>query len=124
MSSLPLEISYLGEDDSEYFRCVHDRILNTLNPTYMLPADRDEAKVCFRPLYVLNSTHIPTAVRVAPSNGSVRAWQKLCRARKGGITIWPATQSSRSRDGWRILVRFIYGHFYCMSSGKLRMLIV
>lgn len=52
MSSLPLEISYLGEDDSEYFRRVHDRILNTLNPTYMLPADRDEAKVCFRLHYM------------------------------------------------------------------------
>jgi hypothetical protein len=43
--SLPPDISILGEDDTEFFRAVHGRILNTLNTRYMLPADRDEIKV-------------------------------------------------------------------------------
>ncbi|KAF8892535.1 S-adenosyl-L-methionine-dependent methyltransferase [Infundibulicybe gibba] len=44
IKSLPPEVSYLGDDDSDYFRHVHGRALNTLNFTYMLPADRDEVK--------------------------------------------------------------------------------
>ena len=43
-SSLP-EISNLGDDDTEFFRHTHGRILNTLNPRYMLPVDSDEIKV-------------------------------------------------------------------------------
>jgi hypothetical protein len=42
----PPDISYiLGEDDTDFFRNVHGRTLNTLNPRYMLPVDRDEVKV-------------------------------------------------------------------------------
>jgi len=41
----PPEISYLGDDDKEFFRNVHGRLLNTLNPRYLLPVDRDEIKV-------------------------------------------------------------------------------
>ncbi|KAF9464756.1 S-adenosyl-L-methionine-dependent methyltransferase [Collybia nuda] len=40
----PPEISYLGEDDADFFQNVDGRILNTLNPRYMLPVDRDEVK--------------------------------------------------------------------------------
>ncbi|KAK2466867.1 hypothetical protein APHAL10511_001125 [Amanita phalloides] len=36
--------SPLGDDDSDYFRIVHERSLNTLNTTYMLPVDEDEVK--------------------------------------------------------------------------------
>ena len=43
--SLLPDISILGDDDTEFFRDVHGRILNTLNPRYMLPVDRDEIKV-------------------------------------------------------------------------------
>ncbi|GLB34900.1 putative methyltransferase [Lyophyllum shimeji] len=38
------DVSYLGDDDSEFFRTVHTRSLNTLNSRYMLPVDRDEVK--------------------------------------------------------------------------------
>ncbi|KAF8921217.1 S-adenosyl-L-methionine-dependent methyltransferase [Mucidula mucida] len=38
------DVSYVGDDDSAFFRQVHGRQLNTLNPTYMLPADEDEVK--------------------------------------------------------------------------------
>ncbi|KAF5380899.1 hypothetical protein D9615_004003 [Tricholomella constricta] len=41
---LAADVSYLGDDDSEFFRTVHGRSLNTLNSRYMLPADRDEVK--------------------------------------------------------------------------------
>ncbi|KAF8077893.1 S-adenosyl-L-methionine-dependent methyltransferase [Lyophyllum atratum] len=41
---LVADVSYLGDDDSEFFRTVHDRSLNTLNSRYMLPVDRDEVK--------------------------------------------------------------------------------
>jgi hypothetical protein len=43
--SLPPDFSILGDDDTEFFRTVHGRILNTLNPRYMLPADEEEIKV-------------------------------------------------------------------------------
>jgi len=38
------DVSYLGDDNSEFFRTVHTRSLNTLNLRYMLPVDRDEVK--------------------------------------------------------------------------------
>ncbi|KAF9053768.1 S-adenosyl-L-methionine-dependent methyltransferase [Hymenopellis radicata] len=38
------DVSYVGDDDSAFFRQVHGRQLNTLNTTYMLPADEDEVK--------------------------------------------------------------------------------
>ena len=47
--SLPPDISILGDDDTEFFRTVHGRVLNTMNPRYMLPADKDEIEVCFPP---------------------------------------------------------------------------
>lgn len=44
MSSSTSEVSYVGDDDSDYFRRVYDRSLNAMNPVYMLPADREEIK--------------------------------------------------------------------------------
>lgn len=44
MASSTSEISFVGDDDSTYFRRVFDRSLNVLNPVYMLPADYDEVK--------------------------------------------------------------------------------
>ncbi|KAG7452446.1 S-adenosyl-L-methionine-dependent methyltransferase [Guyanagaster necrorhizus] len=38
------ELTYVGDDDSEFFRHVHGRSLNTLNTSYLLPSDRDEVK--------------------------------------------------------------------------------
>lgn len=38
------ELTYVGDDDSEFFRQVHGRSLNTLNTSYLLPSDRDEVK--------------------------------------------------------------------------------
>ncbi|RDB21118.1 Secondary metabolism regulator LAE1 [Hypsizygus marmoreus] len=38
------DISYIGDDDSEFFRTVHGRSLNALNSRYMLPVDQDEVK--------------------------------------------------------------------------------
>ncbi|KAK0240070.1 S-adenosyl-L-methionine-dependent methyltransferase [Armillaria nabsnona] len=38
------ELSYVGDDDSEFFRHVHGRSLNTLNTSYLLPSDRDEVQ--------------------------------------------------------------------------------
>ncbi|KIK57748.1 hypothetical protein GYMLUDRAFT_75357 [Collybiopsis luxurians FD-317 M1] len=40
------EVSYIREndDDSPYFRTLSGRKFNTLNPTYLLPADEDEVK--------------------------------------------------------------------------------
>ncbi|ESK94530.1 tam domain methyltransferase [Moniliophthora roreri MCA 2997] len=37
-------VSYVGEDDSDYFRILHGRKLNNLNTVYLLPADDDETK--------------------------------------------------------------------------------
>jgi len=42
--ALNCEISYVGEDDSEFFRRVHGRALNTMNTRYMLPGDADEVR--------------------------------------------------------------------------------
>jgi hypothetical protein len=41
----PSDVSFVGDDDSSYFRTVHGRSLNTLNTTYLLPVDQDEIKV-------------------------------------------------------------------------------
>ncbi|KAF9075226.1 S-adenosyl-L-methionine-dependent methyltransferase [Rhodocollybia butyracea] len=38
------EVTYIGENDSDYFRKLHDRTFNSLNTTYLLPADKDEVK--------------------------------------------------------------------------------
>ena len=43
--NVPSEVSYVGEDDSEYFTEVHGRRLNSMNMRYMLPADADEIRV-------------------------------------------------------------------------------
>ncbi|KAG7092527.1 hypothetical protein E1B28_008877 [Marasmius oreades] len=38
------EISYVGEDDSDFFRNLHGRTINNMNSIYLLPADEDETK--------------------------------------------------------------------------------
>ncbi|KAJ3999143.1 S-adenosyl-L-methionine-dependent methyltransferase [Lentinula boryana] len=38
------EVSFIGDDDSEYFRRLFDRTFNNLNTRYLLPADEDEVK--------------------------------------------------------------------------------
>ncbi|KAF8831233.1 hypothetical protein HHX47_DHR1000588 [Lentinula edodes] len=38
------DVSFIGEDDSEYFRRLFDRTFNNLNTRYLLPADEDEVK--------------------------------------------------------------------------------
>lgn len=43
--SLLLDVADIGDDDSEYFRQVDNRTLNTLNSIYMLPTDEEEVKV-------------------------------------------------------------------------------
>ncbi|KAL0946581.1 hypothetical protein HGRIS_012783 [Hohenbuehelia grisea] len=40
----PSELLELGDDDSSYYRWVHGRALNSLNPRYMLPVDADAIK--------------------------------------------------------------------------------
>jgi hypothetical protein len=45
MSQLAEEVTLIGENDSEYFRELHNRTFNRLNETYLLPADKDEVKV-------------------------------------------------------------------------------
>jgi len=42
--NVPSEVSYVGEDDSEYFTEVHGRRVNSMNTRYMLPADADEIR--------------------------------------------------------------------------------
>lgn len=42
--SLPSDVSYVGDNDSNYFRTVYGRSLNILNPIYSLPVDQDEIK--------------------------------------------------------------------------------
>jgi hypothetical protein len=42
---VPSELSYVGEDDSEYFTEVYGRRVNSMNKRYMLPADADEIRV-------------------------------------------------------------------------------
>ncbi|KAF9013873.1 S-adenosyl-L-methionine-dependent methyltransferase [Cyathus striatus] len=45
MSSAPHhDVFYVGEDDTQYFRTIHGRSLNTLNTSYLLPVDADEVK--------------------------------------------------------------------------------
>jgi hypothetical protein len=39
------ETTYVGEDDTKYFRRTHGRTLNTMNERYMLPVDEDEVQV-------------------------------------------------------------------------------
>lgn len=41
----PVEFLTDRDDDSDYFRTIHGRALNTLNDRYMLPVDHDEVKV-------------------------------------------------------------------------------
>jgi len=43
--NVPSELSYVGEDDSEYFTEVYGRRVNSMNKRYMLPADADEIRV-------------------------------------------------------------------------------
>lgn len=35
----------VGDAQDSFFRSVHGRTLNTLNPSYLLPVDADEVKV-------------------------------------------------------------------------------
>jgi len=44
-SQLTGQVSYVGEDDSEYFRSLYGRRLNNMNHLYSLPADQDEVQV-------------------------------------------------------------------------------
>jgi hypothetical protein len=39
------DLLYVGEDDAQFFRRLHSRTLNALNPNYLLPADDDERRV-------------------------------------------------------------------------------
>lgn len=43
--NVPSEVTYVGEDDSEFFTQIHGRNVNTINQRYMLPADADEIRV-------------------------------------------------------------------------------
>lgn len=43
--NVPSEVSYVGEDDSEFFTHIHGRKMNSMNQRYMLPADEDEVRV-------------------------------------------------------------------------------
>jgi hypothetical protein len=47
VSMLDSQLDYVGEDDTQFFRRVHGRRLNTMNERYMLPVDDDEIKVFF-----------------------------------------------------------------------------
>jgi hypothetical protein len=51
--NVPSEVSYVGEDDSEYFIEVHGRRVNSMNTRYMLPADADEVRVILHPVLML-----------------------------------------------------------------------
>lgn len=53
----------LGDDDTEFFKTVHGRILNTLNTRYMLPVDKDEIKV--RVSFLFHS--VPTSYHSRPA---------------------------------------------------------
>jgi hypothetical protein len=53
--SLLPDYTVLGDDDTEFFRTVHGRTLNTLNPRYMLPVDVDEIKVRTFLLFLVHS---------------------------------------------------------------------
>jgi hypothetical protein len=39
------QISYVGEDDSQFFKEIHGRKFNALSQRYMLPADEEEVRV-------------------------------------------------------------------------------
>lgn len=45
MSSHYQDLAYVGDDDSQFFRLLYGKTLNTLNPRYLLPADEDERRV-------------------------------------------------------------------------------
>lgn len=40
------QISFVGDDDSEYFCQFHGRRFNVLSQRYPLPADKEEIRVC------------------------------------------------------------------------------
>lgn len=44
MSSGEQEVSFVGDDDSAYFRTIFGRRLNVMSTVYLLPADNDEIK--------------------------------------------------------------------------------
>lgn len=48
--NVPSQVSYVGEDDSEYFTEIHGRKINSMNLRYMLPSDADEIRVSTRSL--------------------------------------------------------------------------
>lgn len=39
-----MDFTLVGDDDSEYFRNLHGRTLNTLNTNYLIPVDDDQVK--------------------------------------------------------------------------------
>lgn len=73
----PPDIPYLGEDDADFFQNIHGRTLNTLNPRYMLPVDRDEVKVfpsLFSPCPFI-FTKFLQAFRAPSQAAPVRFWR-------------------------------------------------
>jgi hypothetical protein len=99
------EISFVGEDDSEYFRRVHNRTLNTMNTRYMLPVDADEVRVRY-PDSVRNiahglnpqglAIHAIIARRDTPSDAPVLVRREESRRTGEGDTsvAWRSTESS------------------------------
>jgi len=45
------QISFVGENDSQYFYQLHGRRFNVLNQRYPLPTDEDEVRVCPSPVF-------------------------------------------------------------------------
>lgn len=47
-----MDFTVVGDDDSEYFRNLHGRTLNTLNTNYLIPVDDDQVKASFSSSFI------------------------------------------------------------------------
>lgn len=76
------QLTYVGEDDSEFFCQIHGRRFNALSSRYMLPADEEEVRVRWFPYgislpCVMNLFLFP-AIRTSAQDDTISLqWKEL-----------------------------------------------
>lgn len=105
------QVTYVGEDDSQFFTELYGRRLSALSQRYMLPADKEEIRVSgTRPSSLDNNGETLAALGAPPPHAAVPVWwQELrwSRARRAEPQGGPPLPCSRPGYWWRLLVCLI-----------------
>ena len=90
------QITYVGEDDSQFFTEIHGRRFNALSQRYMLPADEEEIRVSPPPPCPPPLSSLPLlALRAPAPDAAVSLWRKELR--------WPRPSSAHPPGRTRAL---------------------